>query len=92
MCDNLLSHPSINHEFGMEKVLQPQKKYLINVGSVGQPRDAISKACYVIVEGDSDQVLVRYRRVEYPIDAAVQKIHGIPQLDNFLGDRLRTGR
>jgi hypothetical protein len=30
--------------------------------------------------------------VEYDIDKTVQKIYAIPDLDNFLGDRLRDGR
>ena len=65
-----------------------QRKTLINVGSVGQPRDYNWRACYVLLDDDS----VRFRRVEYDIDATVQKIHDIPDLDNFLGDRLRDGR
>jgi predicted phosphodiesterase len=63
-------------------------KALINVGSVGQPRDGNPRACYVILE-DS---LVTYRRIEYPLDKTIQKIYATPELDNFLGDRLREGR
>lgn len=63
-------------------------KSMINVGSVGQPRDGDSRSCYVIL--DEDQV--EYRRVEYPLDTTVEKIYSIPELDNFLGDRLREGR
>jgi predicted phosphodiesterase len=65
-----------------------QRKILVNVGSVGQPRDGDWRACYVLL----DDNLLRYRRVEYDIDTTVQKIHDIPDLDNFLGDRLRDGR
>jgi predicted phosphodiesterase len=63
-------------------------KTMINVGSVGQPRDGDPRACYVILEDN----LVRFRRVEYPIDETIQKIYAIEELDNFLGDRLRDGR
>jgi hypothetical protein len=42
----------------------------------------------VILEDD----LVRFRRVEYPLDETIKKIYAIPDLDNFLGDRLRDGR
>ncbi|MBN1909710.1 MAG: metallophosphoesterase family protein [Pirellulales bacterium] len=73
----------INYEYRLSDA-----KTMINVGSVGQPRDGDPRACYVIVEDD----LVQFRRVEYPIDETVQKIHDIPDLDNFLGDRLRDGR
>ena len=77
------SPDEINHEYRLT-----DEKTMINVGSVGQPRDGDPRACYVVVEDD----LVRFRRVEYPIDETIQKIHDIPELDNFLGDRLRDGR
>jgi diadenosine tetraphosphatase ApaH/serine/threonine PP2A family protein phosphatase len=63
-------------------------KTLINVGSVGQPRDGDWRACYVLLEGTT----VRWRRVEYDVDTTVAKIHAIPELDPLLGDRLREGR
>jgi predicted phosphodiesterase len=63
------------------------KKTLCNVGSVGQPRDRNWKACYVLLDGDT----IRYRRIEYDINKTVSKIYAIPDLDNFLGDRLRDG-
>lgn len=64
------------------------RKTLCNVGSIGQPRDGEWRACYVLLDGDT----IRFRRVAYPVDATVQKIYAIPDLDNFLGDRLRDGR
>ena len=64
------------------------RKTLCNVGSVGQPRDGDWRACYVILDGDT----INFRRVEYDIDTTVKKIYGIPDLENFLGDRLRDGR
>lgn len=64
------------------------RKTLCNVGSVGQPRDGDWRACYVLLDGDS----IRFRRVEYDIDTTVKKIYAIPELENFLGDRLRDGR
>jgi predicted phosphodiesterase len=63
-------------------------KVMVNVGSVGQPRDGIPDASYVILEDDK----LEFRRVPYPLDVTVEKIYAIPQLDNFLGDRLREGR
>ncbi|MSR30215.1 MAG: metallophosphoesterase [Gemmataceae bacterium] len=65
-----------------------QKKTLCNVGSVGQPRDGNWRSCYIILKGST----IKYRRVEYEIDATVHKIYGVPDLENFLGDRLREGR
>lgn len=64
------------------------RKTLCNVGSVGQPRDGDWRACYVQLDGD----VIRYRRVEYDIETTIQKIYNIPDLENFLGDRLRDGR
>jgi diadenosine tetraphosphatase ApaH/serine/threonine PP2A family protein phosphatase len=64
------------------------RKTLINVGSVGQPRDGDPRACYVLLDGDT----VRYRRVEYDLETTIKKIYAVPDLENFLGDRLRDGR
>jgi predicted phosphodiesterase len=65
-----------------------EEKTMINVGSVGQPRDSDPRACYAILEDG----IVRYRRIEYPVEKTIQKIYATPELDNFLGDRLREGR
>ncbi|MFV1965166.1 MAG: metallophosphoesterase [Pirellulaceae bacterium] len=64
------------------------RQVMINVGSVGQPRDNDPRACYAIVDDD----VVRFRRIDYDVETAVRKIHNVPDLDNMLGDRLRTGR
>jgi len=64
-------------------------KYIVNVGSVGQPRDNNPKASYCIF--DSDKKEVRIKRVAYDIEAARNKIikAGLPV---SLGDRLLSGR
>jgi diadenosine tetraphosphatase ApaH/serine/threonine PP2A family protein phosphatase len=64
------------------------RRTICNVGSVGQPRDGDWRACYVLLDGDE----VRFRRVKYDVRTTVRKIYAIPELENFLGDRLRTGR
>jgi len=69
------------HVFGREKAM-------INVGSVGQPRDGDPRSCYVVLEDNS----VMFRRVAYPAEETIAKIYAIAELDNFLGDRLREGR
>jgi len=71
-----------------QRLALPSGKAMVNCGSVGQPRDGDSRACYLILEDDS----VRYRRIEYPCDVTCRKIHAIADLDNFLGDRLMQGR
>ena len=67
------------------------EKTMVNVGSVGQPRDSDPRACYVVID-EGDDPKVEFRRIEYPLDKTVQKIYDIPSLDNMLGDRLRSGR
>jgi predicted phosphodiesterase len=62
-------------------------KAMVNVGSVGQPRDGDSRSCYIVIDDD----LITYRRIEYPLDKTIEKIYAEPELDNFLGDRLRKG-
>jgi diadenosine tetraphosphatase ApaH/serine/threonine PP2A family protein phosphatase len=64
------------------------RKLLCNVGSVGQPRDGDWRACYVLFDGEN----IFYRRVEYDVESTIKKIYEVPELDNFLGDRLRLGR
>ncbi len=78
-----LSPEEINYEYRLG-----EEKIMINVGSVGQPRDGNPKACYTVLDDKS----VRFRRVEYPFDKTIAKIYEISDLDNFLGDRLRDGR
>ena len=64
------------------------KKAMVNVGSVGQPRDRDPRACYVVLE----DMTLTFRRIEYPLDQTVQKIAAIHDLDNYLGTRLREGK
>ncbi|QDS89682.1 phosphodiesterase [Rosistilla ulvae] len=64
------------------------KKAMVNVGSVGQPRDGDPRSCYVIVEDHR----LEFRRVEYDIEKTVRMIEAEADLDNFLGYRLREGR
>jgi diadenosine tetraphosphatase ApaH/serine/threonine PP2A family protein phosphatase len=65
-------------------------KKMINVGSVGQPRDEDPRACYCIF--DRKAMVLEFHRVEYDVEATAQKIYAIADLDNMLGDRLRSGR
>lgn len=67
-----------------------EEKCMINVGSVGQPRDEDPRACYVILDTQSDTIT--YYRVEYDAQKTRDKIYAIPDLDNMLGDRLLHGR
>jgi len=64
-------------------------KYLVNPGSVGQPRDGDPRAAYAIV--DEDQKRVELFRVRYPVEEAQMKVikAGLPDV---LAQRLAVGR
>ena len=81
--------PSVPRGEAEASIDLPQAKAMVNVGSVGQPRDGDNRACYAILEDDRR---VRFRRIEYPFAVTAKKIHEIADLDNFLGDRLEKGR
>lgn len=69
--------------------IEGKNKYIVNVGSVGQPRDSNPKAAYCIYDTDKKEVSIN--RVSYDYGATRKKILdcGLPK---FLGDRLLTGR
>jgi diadenosine tetraphosphatase ApaH/serine/threonine PP2A family protein phosphatase len=69
--------------------IDPSKKYFINVGSVGQPRDGDWHAAYCIYHIESN--VVEQRRVKYDLETAQKKIidAGLPRL---LAERLAIGR
>jgi diadenosine tetraphosphatase ApaH/serine/threonine PP2A family protein phosphatase len=69
--------------------VDPAKKYFVNVGAVGQPRDNNPKAAYVIY--DMDASTIELRRLDYDIAGAQAKIRaaGLPER---LADRLSLGR
>ncbi len=64
-----------------------KNRLIVNVGSVGQPRDGDTRSCYIVVEGDT----FRYRRIKYDVDMAVKAIHQRIGLPNGCGNRLRFG-
>jgi len=75
-------------ELDMVYEVESGRKALINVGSVGQPRDRDSRAGYVLLEPR----LVRFVRVPYDVETAVNRVLTVPELDDYLGIRLREGR
>jgi diadenosine tetraphosphatase ApaH/serine/threonine PP2A family protein phosphatase len=95
----LVGHTHIPGVFDETPRFTPQKeagesfryhgtKLIVNVGSVGQPRDGDWRACYLSREDSGD---FRFHRVEYPVETTQRKIRAIPQLDNRLADRLAEG-
>lgn len=70
-------------------LLEPQNRYVINVGSVGQPRDEINKASFVIYDTFTNSVV--FHRVAYDYEKTAAKIRerGLPEL---FAERLKLGR
>ncbi len=83
------------------------EKAIINVGSIGQPRDRDPRSCYVVIyeRGESPEgydppnvgadaycTTLEFVRLEYDVEKAARKIYDTPELDDFLGTRLFEGR
>lgn len=68
--------------------LERARRYLINPGSIGQPRDRNPAAAYALY--DASRRVVHFDRVPYDVAKAREKIHraGLPEM---LGDRLLVG-
>jgi predicted phosphodiesterase len=69
--------------------IEPGKKYFINVGAIGQPRDGNPKAAYVVYDMDANTI--ELRRLEYDIATTQKKIRaaGLPER---LAERLAVGK
>lgn len=70
--------------------LNDDEKAIINPGSIGQPRDLDPRSSYAIL--DDEQHHVEFNRLPYDIDSVVEKIRAVPELTDWLGERLREGR
>jgi len=75
-------------ELGNVYPVVDKEKAIINIGSVGQPRDKDNRASYVYVDGNE----VHFVRLEYNFETTAKKIRAIEQLDDFQADRLKEGR
>ena len=69
--------------------LNPGKRYIINPGSVGQPRDGGHRLSFAVL--DTGSMVIEIIRLEYDITTARQKIID-NKLPEYLGDRLIHGR
>lgn len=81
--------PTVSFTMDYDIDIDPNGKTLVNIGSVGQPRDENPKAAFAIY--DTDKQKVEIRRVDYDIEKAARKIvdAGLPEI---LGERLKYGR
>jgi len=80
----------VGHRHGEGRLELPRTgKVLVDVGSVGQPRDTDPRACYVIYHESGETV--EFRRVEYDIKRTKRKILRA-KLPRFSAQRLSLGR
>lgn len=77
----------LENHFNIDSV--PGKK-LINVGSVGQPRDGDNRACYVLFDNNNNTV--EWVRLDYDYKGTMFKIRQVEDLADYLAVRLEEGR
>ena len=90
------SHLTTTYEYNGKKVKdvtgnyqhRPDHKYLVNVGSVGQPRDRNPDSCFVIFDTDSKRMA--HVRTSYDVGAAASRIREVG-LDEKFARRLAVG-
>ena len=81
-------HPRVGESFAALRI-EPPRRYLLNPGSIGQPRDSDSRAAFAIA--DLEHQTVEFWRVPYDI-AAVQERMRAARLPEPLVQRLALGR
>ncbi|HET9029409.1 MAG TPA: metallophosphoesterase family protein [Candidatus Aquilonibacter sp.] len=85
--DGTIGHKHMQN--GGELVLEEGRRYIVDVGSVGQPRDLNPEASFALY--DSGERRVEWIRYPYPIADVQQKIHEV-HLPDYLALRLESGR
>ena len=73
---------------GPYELRDSQARVIVNVGSVGQPRDGDCRLSYVLFDGRA----VTFVRLDYDIERAAAAIQAVPELPRYLAERLRVGR
>ena len=72
------------YDFGAE----PDVRVIVNVGSVGQPRDGDPRLSYVLFDGEH----IDFIRLPYDVEEAQAAIRAVAELPDYLADRLALGR
>lgn len=90
-----IGHSHVPLVYSMEKLFKQEsllfeqsQKYIVNVGSVGQPRDGDARSCLTVF--DQDEYSVRFVRLDYDKEKTYKKIVKA-KLPLFLADRLLKG-
>ena len=86
---NFFKRKNVSFNMDTEVKIDENTKIMVNVGSIGQPRDENPDAVSVVY--DSDEALIRVSRVRYDVEKAARKIvsSGLPEI---LAERLKYGR
>ena len=85
--ENLRFH-GLNGADQLSMNLPVGKKFFLNVGSVGQPRDSDNRACYAVLEDER----ITWHRVPYNFQATAEKILRTGALSEVLARRLAMGK
>ena len=75
----------VNYEYPWATL---KTKILVNVGSVGQPRDGDRRAAYVVVDDEK----IYFRRLEYDVQRTIRRFKEFPELPEYLAKRLEEGK
>lgn len=86
---NFFKRKNVSFNMDTEVKIDENTKIMVNVGSIGQPRDENPDAVCVVY--DSDEAMIRVTRVRYDVEKAARKIvsSGLPEI---LAERLKYGR
>ncbi len=86
---NFLERDEIRFSAAEKVNVEDDLRLIVNIGSVGQPRDEDPRASYAIYDDEEDMIYIR--RVEYDIESAAEKIKdaGLPAM---LAERLYKGK
>ena len=77
-------------DYGKWRTSGCSTRQCVNAGSVGKPKDGDSRACYIVLTADGDDLNVEFHRVEYDIEHIVRSIEDTEMPDAF-AEMLRTG-
>lgn len=76
-----LDATSVRNVLAQKVVMEPGVKYIVSIGSVGQPRDGDARACFGVF--DDETRTLTYERVEYEIDPTARLILKAGLSDHF---------
>lgn len=89
LCRVFALTPETVEEVGQKRfTMEPDRKYIVSVGSVGQPRDYDNRASYTVFDTETREL--HFKRVEYDIETSAAKIFKAGLERNF-GNRLFIG-